>query len=124
ATNGHNFQSCPDAVVCSVAYSNLQLGLRHSICSLALKGALGSTNSMAMDQHLIAHILRLHSSLGTQMPPCPFSRKAGRSSFLIPPLLQQASTPEEAMSSHDWRKRLATDLLRDATFRHESIIRS
>jgi chromosome segregation ATPase len=39
------------------------------------------------------------------------------------PLVQQVSTPEDTMTSHDWRNRLATDLLRDATYRQESIIR-
>ncbi|KAH0543786.1 hypothetical protein FGG08_001968 [Glutinoglossum americanum] len=98
--------------------------LAASFCLLVLKAALHSSgDNIGLETSLGLSLLGKHRDVATPMAPCTSARHHC-TSVETPSvtLLEQKSTPQDVRTSHEWKRRLAEILMRDATQRHELIV--
>jgi len=121
---GYNKENCAEHEVCPMALAETQRQLRLHICSLFLRTALlASADQAGMDTTLAVSLLQKQAEFAMTIPACgfesPYSQAAGNASLS---LVEQMSTPDHYRASNDWRTRLSSDLLRDATDRGDMIV--
>ena len=110
--------------ICSTRFGNLQRTLSQTLCSLFLRTALlASAEEVSIDASLAVALIDKQASIGGTQEACQIgpSYRVNRVEQLS--LFEAASSPALATASHDWRTRLADELRRDATHRHNSVVR-
>ncbi|KAI9769435.1 MAG: hypothetical protein M1840_004137 [Geoglossum simile] len=123
-------QLASDCGMLKLCWSEFQESRRHlalSLCLLILKAALHSSHSSddgcGIRTSLALSLLSRQKDFAIPVPQCPPAQR-NRTGMDLPPVafLEQKSTPQVIRASHDWKKRLAEGLLRDASQRHELIV--
>ncbi|KAI9879199.1 MAG: hypothetical protein M1830_009274 [Pleopsidium flavum] len=117
---------CAQHGVCPMALAETQNHLRLHICSLFLRTALlASADQAGMNTTLAVSLLQKQADFSTTVPRChfvsPYAQAQGSGSLS---LVEQTSTPGHYRASNDWRTRLSSDLLRNATNCSDMIIRT
>ncbi|KAH0562962.1 hypothetical protein GP486_002475 [Trichoglossum hirsutum] len=118
--------SCATLELCWTELQESRRRLAVSFCLLVLKAVLHSSgDEIGLETSLGLSLLRKQKDIAVPMPPCP-SARYNREVVECPPVafLEQKSTPQDVRVSHEWKSRLAESLMRDATQRHEAIVRT
>lgn len=118
-------EGCADHEICPTSLAETQRGLRLRICSLFLETALlASPDQAGMDTALAISLLQKQVEFSPPIPACAYgsrySHGVGKSSL---PIAEQTYTTDQDRASADWRTRLSSDLLQEATTRSDMILR-
>ena len=112
----HKYEVCPARYIAS------QQELQQKISVLLLQTALhSSTEEATLEPWLATALLEKQTVLASNHAACKLTQ-AGES-VRRPSLFETGSTPEEGPASHAWRDRLKNNLLRDAGYQQESVIK-
>lgn len=110
--------------ICFTRFKNLQRSLSQMLCSLFLRTALlGNAEEVSIDASLAGALIDKQMSVGGAQDTCQIglSYRVDRVGQLS--LFEAASSPALATASRHWKARLADELCRDATHRHDTVVR-
>lgn len=117
--------TCQDLDVCPVAATEARRELCLSLCSLILQVIIqGTAEETRIEFSLSLKLLGKQREYAVPSAPCSFrSQISNAMMWEKTPFLEQISTPDDPSVSHNWGERLASKLLRDAKYKHETIVR-
>ena len=109
--------------VCPARYVASQQELQQKFSILLLQTALhASIEETTLEPWLATALLEKQTRVSSNHTACKFAQLAG-DNVQRPSLFETGSTPEENPAAHAWRDRLKNNLLRDAGYQQESVIK-
>ncbi|KAI9785649.1 MAG: hypothetical protein M1816_008272 [Peltula sp. TS41687] len=116
---------CPDFEICPIAAVEARRELCLSLCSLVLQVIIqGMPNDTRIEYSLSLKLLEKQREYALPSALCTFDSRASRSmTWGTIPFLEQISTPADPSISHNWGERLVANLLTDAKYKHETLVR-
>ena len=108
--------------VCPARYAESQRKLQQNFSVFLLQTALhASIEETPLEPWLTTALLEGQTRLAANHTACKVAQ-AGNN-VQIPSLFETGSTPEESPAAHAWRDRLKNNLLRDAAYQQECVIK-
>lgn len=108
--------------VCPARYVASQQELQQKFSILLLQTALhASTEETPLEPWLATALLEKQTRLSSNYTACKLAQAGDN--VQRPSLFETGSTPEESPAAHAWRDRLKNNLLRDAGYQQESVVK-